>query len=315
MKKIEDLFTDFFNERKITNERLGSYGLDHVARITANNNPASTFAAIIANTNNALSAFGTAVEAVGGSIGNRKGSTSTKNLARMAFNAFIRQKEGTIKGQFGETSEPYIQFFPDGLSVYNKATDLKYKQLIDNIIARATQYQAQLGVAFLNDATTLGNAYKNAEDSQTTEKGDVSNAEDTLAAARIELTTQLTINALTIALQFPLQPEKVTVYFDTSLLFAQKRKHIYKGTPAAGTKNAVAKVEYDAGKIVRMQNKGAAPLEFQMTLLNSYVGNSFTLAPGEKLQKRMDEFFSNADALYVTNNGTVTGQYVVTVVA
>lgn len=314
MINLETLFSDLFKETRITNPRLATFTGDHLSRLVANN-PANVFATLITNTTAALQDFGNAYETKGSTIGDRKGSTVTKKQARKNFTDYIRQQEGAVKAKFGEQSSAYVQFFPDGLSAFSNATDTGYIGLVDNIIARATQYEADLGTLFKDTVITLGTAYKNAEIDQATEKGDVSGSSDALDSARTTLTKQLTVNALTIALQFPLQTEKAEVYFDASLLFAQKRTRIYKGTPAAGTTQPVAAITYEAGKFVRMQNKGAAPLVFQMYLQGNPAGSSFTVAAGNELEKKMSDFFSNADELKVTNTGAVIGKYVVKLIA
>lgn len=314
MKKIDDLFTDFFDSHLITNNRLAGYTQDHLARIAANN-PGSVFSGIKTATEAALSTFGNALNAIGGDIGDRKASTQTKEGAREAFNVFIRQKEGLIKSTFGKPSTQYTQFFPNGLTPFSEATDLEYELLVANIVARATQYETELGTPFKEAAQGFASAYLEAEGAQTTEKGDVAAGRDALVTATAALTRQLTINALTIALHFPLDETKPVVYFDTSLLFAQHRKHIIKGKPAANATELAAKLTYEAGTTIAMANKGATILAFRVWLIGNPVGATFTLNPGEKLSKRMDDFFTNADALYVTNQGGTAGIYEVELIA
>lgn len=314
MKDLKTFFEDIFNDPAITDERLISYTNDHIARMVANN-PGSVFASIIAASNGAVETLGVALIAKGGNIGDRIAKTGTKNQARKNFTAFIRQQEGTIKGKYGELSEPYKEFFPFGLTPFSKATDLQYGLLVANIVNRATQYVADLGAPFLADATALADAYNSAEDEQTTEKGEVSNSTSTASVERADLTKQLTINVLTIALQFILQPEKAEVYFDTSLLFPQHRKRIHKGEPAAGVTALVTKITYEAGKNMKMKNKGATVLVFQMFLMGNAVGSSFTVDPGNETEKKMSDFFSNADELRVTNSGAVKGKYEVIEIA
>lgn len=314
MQQITDLFNDFFDKREITNERLATFSGDHLTRLNANN-PLGVFDTIVANTLTVLTDFGKAYQKKGGSIGDRKGSTITKKQARKAFTDYIRQQEGAVKAKFGEQSNAYAQFFPDGLNAFNKATDTGYLSLVENISARATQYEADLGVVFKDTVIALATAYKDAEVEQATEKGDVSNTSETLTTERTDLTKQLTINALTIALQFPLQADKAGVYFETSLLFAQKRKRIFKGEPAANTTALVTKIDFEAGKFVKMKNKGAAALTFQMYLQGNAIGNSFTVTPGAEVEKKMSDFFSNADALKVTNAASLIGKYVVELIA
>lgn len=314
MKKISDLFSDFFDNERISNLRLDTYAKDHLARIVANN-PGSVFDSIITNTQDAISKFGQALNAIGGDIGDRKASTFTKNQAREAFNAFIRQKEGIIKGTFGKPSAAYTQFFPDGLSPFSTASDQGYELLLNNIKDRAAQYETELGIPFGTQVNQLADAYLNAEADQTDEKGDVSASRDQLADVTRKLQAQLTINALTIALQFPLDTTKYNVYFDTSLLFPQKRKHIFRGEPAAGALVKVTDLTYEAGTTIRMKNKGASPLQFQMHLQGNPVGEAFTVENGQTLSQRMDEFFTSADSLFVTNLGTLIGKYEVDEIA
>ncbi len=314
MKKIIDLFTNFFDSERITNLRLDTYTKDHLARLIANN-PGGVFDDIINDTENAHNAFVKALNDVGGDIGDRKASTLTKEQARENFNAFIRQREGLIKSTFNKPSAPYTLFFPDGLSPYSFATDQEYELLVNNIVARANQFETELGTPFKDAATAAADAYLTAEQSQTNEKGDVSATRGKLATATAALTRQLTINALTIALQFPLDATKPEIYFETSLLFAQKRKHIFKGEPAAGATELVTDLKYEAGTTLRMKNKGAATLSFQMYLQGNPVGLAFTVTNGQELSKPMSAFYTNADALYVTNLGTVIGKYEVDEVA
>ena len=314
MINLEILFKDLFDGEKITNERLGTFGFDHLAKLTANN-PGSVFNSLITATQTKLVAFSNAYQLKGSNIGDQKGSTNVKNDARKAFTQYIREQEGGIRTKFGKTSAAYMQFFPDGLSAFNKATDSGYYVLVNNIVARANQYIADLGVPFRDAVVALATAYGDAELAQNNEKGDVSNARDGLLTERSDLTLQLTTNVLTIALQFLGQPEKERIYFNTSLLFAQHRKHIYKGEPGANATVTVTKIVYEAGKLVKMVNKGATELTFQMYLQGNAIGDSFTVAAGGKDEKKMSDFFTNADALKVTNNGNLVGQYVVELIA
>ena len=304
MKKINDLFDDLFNLEKATNERLVSFGRDHFSR-TTNNNPGGVFDVILAATQTAINNLHSANTQEAGSIGDRKGGTLTKNETRANFNEFISKGEGAVKYAFGKPSDEYTQFFPEGLSVFYEATDQGYALLVQNIVNRATQYETQLGTTF---KTT-------AEDEQTDDKGNVANRKEDADLKRLALTRQLTINALTIALQFPLDATKAEVYFDTSLLFAQHRKRLFRGAPAAGASVKICDIEFEAGKEVQMWNRGAGKLQFQMHLQGNAVGQVFELDPNQKIIKKMEEFFSNADALWVTNPETIIGKYNVRLIA
>lgn len=314
LKKLDDLFTDIFELKKITNGRLTTFANVHLMSLVKNN-PGGAFDALIPATQNALNALRQSGQGKFGTVGDRKAMTKEKKKARVAFNKFIRQKEGLVRGKFGERSEAYIQFFPQGLTAYDRATDMEYQLLLKNIVERATQYEADLGVDFKTEATNLSKDYVDAGNEQRKTKGKLSGFIDEISKERAELTKQLTFNALFIAATFLLQPEKTKVYFHTSLLFPQHRKHRHKGKPAPGSTGLVCKIVFEHGKYVWMKNKGAAVLTFQMFQNNEPVGNSFTVGPGEELRKRMDEFATNADELRVTNLSESVGMYQVTEVA
>ena len=314
MEKLDNLFTDLFEVKDLTNNRLSRFASDHLACLNSNN-PAGIFNAIIDSTQTALYNFRASQSKKLSSLGNRKAYTQTKRQARNAFTVFIRQQEGSVRGKFGKDSEAYIQFFPKGLTVYDRATNRGYDLLVKNIVARATQYQADLGVAFKDQAAALAGAYLTAEEEQLETKGQVSHTRSQVTQLRAALTQQLTFNALFIAANFLLQKNKARLYFNTSLLFAPHRKHIYKGKPAAGETLTVARLVYQAGKFMWMKNKGATTLTFQMYLQGQAVGNSFTLEPAQELHQSFASFFTNADELRVTNAGSSAGWYQVKEVA
>ncbi len=314
METISNLFIDLFEVKDLTNNRLESYAVNHLARMVANN-PAGKLDALIADTQTAIIAFQQSKNNRYSSLGNRKAYTATKQQARDAFTVFIRQQEGTVRGKFGKKSEPYLQFFPNKLTAFDRATATGYDLLVKNIVARATQYVAELGVDFKNEASSLATAYLTAETEQVETKGIVAATSSQVSKERAALTKQLTYNALVIAAIFLLQEEKAKVYFNTSLLFAPNRKRIYKGKPAAGVAEMVCELNYIAGKFVWMKNNGATELTFQMYLQGNAVGNGFTLKPNEELHQSMGSFFTNADELHVTNHGTEIGMYQVKIVA
>ena len=314
MEKIYNLFTDLFEVKDLTDNRLETFTADHVERIKANN-PSGVFDALIADTQTVLAEFHHSRQRQQGSIGNFKADTLSKSRARETFTIFIRQQEGTVRGKFGKGSTPYLHFFPDGLTAFDRATAMGYELLVKNIVARATQYETDLGSGLKTQATALAHAYITAEEDQVEKIGQVSNTRSEADTDHSALTRQLTYNALVIATHFLLQTQKSKVYFNTSLLFAPHRKRVHKGKPEAGATQTVAAIHFEAGKFIWMKNKGATALIFQMYLQQQAVGNRFTLQPGEELHKRMDAFFSHADELRVTNTGTETGMYQVKEVA
>ena len=306
-------FENWFDDPEITPERLKTFTMDHLARLAANN-PANAYNTIITDTQTAVTALDNAITNKGSQTSEREGTTFTKEQARDAFQAFISQKEGTIKGIFGKPSQAYEEFFPQGVSAYRKATDAAFGNMADTAVLKAVKYQVELGAQFVTDITALRDAYQTAKANQDTDVGDVSEARTGEEIAVHDLEVQLCVNVHTLALNMlgsgdPNPEMMVETYFDESLLFAQHRKHIFKGGVAPHTEQPVCSFTYHATDHFVLEHKSAQPLNWQMMLNNVPVGNVFTTHIGEKLDKAFADFAADGDTLVVRNDEDVDGQY------
>lgn len=299
-KKITDIFEDLVEGHNITDSRLLTFGYDQLSKLSVSN-PGGVFTPIINALTGVLDTFGSALTAELSNTGDRQGATLAKDLSRTAFTEWMRRNEGLVRSTFGKNSGSYIEFFPSGLTQFDTATDAEFGHLIQNTVSRATQFVAQLGTDFKNEAEAHATAFSNAADNLVSGKGAVRVSRIQTLEARAALTRQLTINLLTVALQFPLQPAMAHVYADVHLLYPAKRKHLYRGKPAPATTEKVAVIDYSPGKTLHAKNRGMTAFSLQFYLNNMPAGEIITLQPGEETAKTFSELFTNADALYITN--------------
>lgn len=305
MQNLSNLFTDLFDDPKITNNRLHTYGINQVSRLTANN-PAALYTPIITATTTALSALNNIMVAHGSSKGSREGSTRTKKETKEALTDYISQQEGLVKSVFGKKSGPYQEFFPQGVSVFSKGTEAEYNEAVQIILTKGEKYETQLGTPFLEQLVLLNNAWFEAYTTQgdDTVVTDNTGTQEDVAAKTLKL--QLTKNAMFIAYNNINSTTAYDTYFDTTLLFASHRLHIYKGTAAINSTSVVHEIEYSEGKQFHMKNKGAVTLSFQMWLDDTPVGNSFEVLSGKVVEKSFADFFTVGNSLRVTNASTTT---------
>ena len=315
MQDLSKLFINLFDDQRITNNRLVTFAEDQITRLT-DNNPASVYDGIIAETTTATTELKNLIVEHGSQTSTREGSTVSKNTAQQQLTQYIGQQEGLVKSVFGKNSAEYQEFFPQGLTAFRTGTEEEYDNKTKIVVEKAVKYVTQLGVPFKTSVTQLYDAWHTAYMTQgdSTVTADNTATEEQTAAAALQL--QLSKNALFIASNNVDKPSAYDTYFDTSLLFAQHRTHIYKGTAPVNSTSIVHNIEYSAGKHFVMKNKGAVELTFGMFLGNTPVGNSFTMQPGAVLEKSFAEFFSTGDSLRVTNNSaTIEGIYEVREVA
>ena len=309
MKDLSELFEDFFNDLKITNDRMVTYAEDQETRLT-DNNPANVYDDIIADTNTKAVALKDILVSRTSDTNTRIGSTTSKDEAKKDLIDYISRKEGLVKSTFGKGSAQYKEFFPQGLTGIRKATEEQFDTMTRVITEKAEKYETQLGSTFKSEVTALFNTWHTAYTTQNEDSVSADNAGTEEAEEATTLRLQLTKNALFIAYNNVGDPEAFDTYFDMNKLFAQKRTHIYKGEAPAGSTTQVHELEYSAGKNLHMKNKGAVALSFQMWLNGSPVGDAFTVQPGEVVKKSYSDFFGVGDSLHVTNDSaTVEGLY------
>ena len=126
MESIDNLFINLFEVQGVTNSRLVTFTQSHLA-LMQTANPGGAFTPLIVATQPLLTAFEQSLTQRLGSIGLSKSETFGKRKARLAFTAFIRQHEGTVRSVFGKDSGTYREFFPHGLTAYDRFSGPRYE--------------------------------------------------------------------------------------------------------------------------------------------------------------------------------------------
>ena len=115
-----------------------------------------------------LTAFQSALGVQATTIGQQVGGTLTRQQAGDAARAFISQQEGLVRAKFGKASAPYLEFYPQGISEYQRATVEGLRALLERYATAATNHSQQLGESFKSEVLALKQQYNAARDSQTT---------------------------------------------------------------------------------------------------------------------------------------------------
>ena len=167
-----------------------------------------------------LTAFQSALGVQATTIGRQVGGTLTRQQAGEAARAFISQQEGLVRAKFGKASAPYLEFYPQGITEYQRATVEGLRALLDRYANAATKYSPQLGDSFKNEVLAIRQQYNDARDSQTAVLGTHAGSSDQVNAARKALTVQLTRCLLLTAAGCVGNPEGFNRWFNFGLLDA-----------------------------------------------------------------------------------------------
>lgn len=217
MYDLHKPFNNPFDDPSIGMDGLTSFTTDTLGRMT-NNNTGGFLTARITATQSALGTVNTAFQSDQGKLGERKTSKQAKTAYRATLSAGASKIQTALENKYGKKSPMLPTFFPNGLTKFNRVADDQVTNAWVTLIAALTAHQAELGAPIVTDATTLKNGWVAVYTPSENASGAKDSTKEAKKAARQALQLELFKNWLTIALQFPRQPEMLDVYMQQSLL-------------------------------------------------------------------------------------------------
>jgi hypothetical protein len=217
MRDLHTYLTNPFDDPHISTDELVAFATDHLARLIANN-PAAVFADRIASTTTALNNVGGSATDDQTKLALRKSKKQTKTAFRKALPAAIGKIHGAVESKFGADGAEMTECFPSGRTVFTNATDGDLGQELQTLVNGVTDYQAQLGAQVVTDATALLTGWTAVYQMSATSTGNKSTTQKAKNDARWALQLELFKNLLTLALNFPRQPETLETYMQQNLL-------------------------------------------------------------------------------------------------
>lgn len=196
MINLDRFFQNHFDTDKISDANFNKFTTDHLNRLAK----AGTYPALLAALQPIYAAWSgsTLSEATNTAI--RESYTRSVQNAVDAIRSAISQQEGTVRGKFGKDSPAYQEFFPQGVTDYNRATLGNIQEKLSRFLAAATAHSAELGAPFVTQFTALRDTFKTARDAQLASKGSIATDKSASATTRDQVETQLMKNLLTIAI-------------------------------------------------------------------------------------------------------------------
>lgn len=217
MYDLHKPFNNPFDDAAIGLNNLLAFTSDNIVRMT-NNNTGGFLTTRITATSTALGAVNTAFQVDLSKLGERKTSKKAKADYRITLKTGAGEIHVALQGKYGRNSAMLDTFFPQGLSKFNAMTDDQVANGWTALISELTNHQAEVGAAIVAQATELKDGWLAVYEPSEDATGAKDSAMEVKHAARQALQLELCRNWLTIALQFPRQPEKLDVYMQQSLL-------------------------------------------------------------------------------------------------
>ena len=225
MINIEKLLANFFDKKNISRSHLLTYSKDHLQRlITANTN--HQYDDIIAFLTPLVTNFELEIGNEDTSINLRKGQTKSVEQLTIDFGNTLSDLEGGIsKILGGRKSIGYLEFFPNGLTEYNRPGREDMDLFTNRISKAATKYATLLGLDITAELKALKTDFNTARTSQVTTIAEVSVNRTAISSNQLALELGLSNSIHSIGLLFPGNYTGCIGLFNENLLYPVTHHH------------------------------------------------------------------------------------------
>ncbi len=228
----ERIFKNYFDDIKIISIRLTNFSNNLLNQLIAANN-GGAYTALINRLTPALAAFQAELGEVNVSLNILKGATLTNGQVIRRFKTTVSEEEPFIARALGGKNTPaYLEFYPQGISEYLKATKNIMPVLTSRIKVAATAHAAALGPALAATLQAYEASWTDSRNTQQQQMGSVNDNRTGRSNARTELEAALLFILHAIAGMFPGNVAQCGAFFNFHLLFAPTR-HRHKNFAAA----------------------------------------------------------------------------------
>jgi len=235
MIQQQKLFENFFEDPKITTTRLANFAGDTLNRLTSANGGGS-YTSLINQLNDPLETLNNELGQVDTGVTVQKGATLTNNQVLEQFKQTMSNEEPFIaRALGGNNTAAYLQFYPQGLAEYHRATKTNMTTLTNRVNVAADNFATELGSTLSATLMAFEEDWQDSRNSQQQRIGNVDSNRSERTAARTDVELALVYCVHSIAALFPGNEEQCGSFFDFSMLLPQTRRHheTLNGTLAA----------------------------------------------------------------------------------
>lgn len=314
MINFETLFINHLDTKDVSDDTMKELTQKHLTGMSQNN-PGGIYDTPILDTTQAYTNYFGAMTDEATKIAIKEGSTVTMNIKLDLFKDFVSQQEGLIRSKWGKTAAEYQEFYPQGVTEYQRAPLKSIDQIMDRYENAATAHQADLGAPFVTDVSTLTTGFKTARQSQLDLMAIVNGKKTETSVKRDVVEIQVMKNLLIIASNNVGNPSVLRNYLDQSLIRPQKYR-TYSDEVLQGETVTVVERAFGEHDDIKAKNTGTDVWKICLSAAaGEACANGMTVNPDEEKTFTASELgdFENNHFLNITNTGGNDGSYSVVV--
>jgi hypothetical protein len=312
MIELARYFRILFLSVRISRDRLRIFTEAHIQALT-NNNPGGIFTAILTAVTNAYNAYFGDLASRSLNEAVKQAKTQARDISRENLQKNISENEALVKYTYRNTPDVYQEFYPFGVDEYHQADVANYVIITERYRQALANHAGDFTPAFVTAYNNLHTTFMSNFNAQLAAVGDIYTEISELQTSRQALATQLTINLLTIALQYVGDESKADVYFRQDILdaaFKESERRVTNEINPGELQNAFENVT-TGDQNVTLKNDGETDLVAGFTdtltgvptLVNVPMGNEVTKNAAEWGWTSEKKFFN------ISNGTTIAGKY------
>lgn len=217
MIKLVKLTNDLFDDPALSDVKLKPFAEDHLVRL-GNNNPGGIYSTLISAATTAYTDYFGSLTSQATKEAISEGLTIATTNARNVVLEKLSSQQGLVAYKFGKDSPTYQEFFPQRLEAFHRAKLDELPVLLTAYTEAATTHLTADFPAEVTAITGLITAYQSARNAQRNAFSETDIIRTGRRANRKVLTRQLTVNMLTLAIDFLENPDGFDDYYDTQYL-------------------------------------------------------------------------------------------------
>lgn len=223
MIDLRNLFKNYFDTSKISDDTIRKGAKDHLARLAANNQR-GVLSQMINDTQSAYREFCTAIDTEDQNFATQQASTLEVDAMLDEFKKNVSRYEGAVRSEFGVNSKAYQEFFPQGQSEYSLLSKSNAEMLMERMDALCRKYSGALSNTMVSLFANYNLNYENLRTQQLQYIANNTVLKANTAKARTALELQMCRNLLLIAAENVGSPNVLNAYFDQSIFRPNKAK-------------------------------------------------------------------------------------------
>lgn len=219
MRKLEGYLENPFDNLNVSEDKIKKFFSDHGARFHKAVENGEPYDDLITDTDSVLDRLNKAHSTTVTTRTQLKSRTTTVDEVMKLFKDKILECEPLVLNVFKKkTSAAYIEFFPQGRQGYTRMTKGNIDTLFDQVILAFTHHKDAFGEAKIHEFEEMKAQYDEARKTQIGQKKDTSGSSNSWDDALKAMSDQAFINLQRIAINHRGHPERISQYFDQSIL-------------------------------------------------------------------------------------------------